>query len=207
MESEALPQIKCCDSRNMYTTLKRLMGASVTGIENWRPIVGYEDSYEVSDLGRVRSLDRLHPFNGAFRSTKGRVLKPLNHPGGYQRVALWKDGIYRSAFIHALVLVAFVGPRPPRAEAAHNDGSKTNNSLANLRWASPSENQGDREWHGTGRTGKPHTCARLDADIVRRVRQHYLLTGLSISELARHFGLPRTTVADVVRNRTWRQAR
>lgn len=172
--------------------------------ESWRPVVGYEGIYEVSDQGRVRSVDRVSRFKRTVRKVPGVVLKPLNHPNGYRRVALWKDGIYRSAFIHTLVLEAFAGPRPKDAEAAHNDGSKDNNTISNLRWASRSENQRDRELHGTGRIGKPKPTTGLNAELVRRLRLHAQLTGLSVSALAQHFGLPRTTVADALNRRTWR---
>lgn len=181
-------------------------GVIVTGAERWEAVVGYEGSYEVSDQGNVRSIDRTHYFRGVKRYARGVPLKPLSHPSGYRRVTLWKNGVYQSAFIHTLVLEAFVGPRPSGHEAAHGNGVKKDNRLENLRWATPSENQADRETHGTGRWGKPHVIGHLDAETVRRLRQHYLLAPVSITELAAHFGLPRTTVADVVKRRTWRWA-
>lgn len=175
--------------------------------EIWRPALGFDGVYEVSDQGRVRSVDRVTVFSGRWgtvrRKQRGTILKPLNHPGGYKRVCFWLDGTYRSAFIHTLVLEAFVGPRPTGMEAAHNDGSKDNNVLSNLRWATPSENQADRERHGTGRVGKgSYIRKRVSCDLVLHLRKEFAAGSLSVGELARAFGIPRTTVADIVNGRT-----
>jgi hypothetical protein len=62
--------------------------------------------------------------------------------------------------VHHLVLEAFVGPRPAGHEAAHGDGDKTNNALANLRWATPKENAADRYRHGTVLFGTRHPLGR-----------------------------------------------
>ena len=163
--------------------------------ETWRPAVGFEGFYEVSDKGRVRSLHAV---------SRGLILSQLSHTGGYKRVMLWVMGSAKQVFIHTLVLEAFVGPRPSGAQVAHADGSKDNNELDNLRWATPSENQADREKHGTGRVGKgSYQKNRFDAGQVRKMRASYE-EGHSITAVAEQFGFPRTSVADVVNRRTWK---
>lgn len=107
--------------------------------EQWRPVVGYEGIYEVSDHGRVRSLDR---FNHIGRRYRGRVLRPSTDRGGYQRVVLSQNGNCKTAKIHSLVLEAFVGPRPDGLHVCHGDSNPANNHLSNLRYATQSENQG-----------------------------------------------------------------
>lgn len=116
--------------------------------EIWKPVVGYEGSYEVSDLGRVRSLDRVVVTRRGPRRYRGRLLK-LTYPGaGYPAVQLLKVGVARTGLVHHLVLAAFVGPRPPGMEACHYDDDKTNGQLSNLRYASRSENTLDRVRNG-----------------------------------------------------------
>lgn len=173
--------------------------------ENWKPIPTWEGSYEASDLGRVRSLDRVTTFRGGAvrRASRGRVLSPLNHTGGYLRVCLWRDGVMYQRFIHDLVLCAFAGPRPPGAQGAHGDGSRDNNAASNLRWASPRENQADREAHGTSSRGRPRPVNSLNARLVAALRAEHE-SGSNITQLAKQFGLPRTTAADVVNRRTWK---
>lgn len=117
--------------------------------ERWLPVPGYEGSYEVSDMGRVRSLDRswqqvsrhgtLHTH-----SMRGRMLRPGPMPGGHLSVALGKGN---SHCVHELVLLAFLGPPPPKTEARHLDGDETNNRFVNLVWDTRGNNNRDKKWH------------------------------------------------------------
>ncbi len=168
-------------------------------------MVGYEGTYEVSDLGRVRSLDREVMWRSRWgtdtvRRNKGTLLKTLRHPGGYARVTLWSEGDYENKYIHELVLSAFVGKRPLGAQACHGNGDKKDNRLVNLRWDTPSANQGDREDHGTGRRGRPHPSTQLCPSEIRLIKS--LHRGASITKVAQLVGRPRTTVADVINGRT-----
>lgn len=107
----------------------------------WRSIQGYEESYEVSDDGQVRSLDRvIHCSDGTTRNRKGKVLKPHQDPSGYLSVNLACCGKQVTRFIHVLVAEAFI-PKPDyRVEVNHLDGDKTNNAVHNLEWMTHKEN-------------------------------------------------------------------
>lgn len=123
--------------------------------ELWRPIVGWP-GYEISSLGRVRSLARLDTAGQRIRE---RILQPRLHSGGYLRVQLC-SGKSKDFFIHRLVLETFVGPCPPGKEGCHNDGNRKNNTIANLRWDTRLENIRDKRKHGTQPMGKNHYMAR-----------------------------------------------
>lgn len=114
--------------------------------ETWKPVPGYEGKYEVSDLGRVRSLDRRDAIG---RPIRGRVLKAGVSSRGYEHVSLSDGRRALTRAVHTMVLEAFRGPRPPGAEACHGEGGARDNRLANLRWDSHSENMIDRSRHGT----------------------------------------------------------
>jgi len=123
--------------------------------EIWLPVVGFEDYYEVSNRGRVRSLDRivnrperLSGGGGPFR-VRGRILSTHRTPPmNYQAVGLHKGGHGRSYRVHNLVLETFIGSRPDGAVACHNDGDIDNNTPSNLRWDSQKENIRDILRHG-----------------------------------------------------------
>jgi hypothetical protein len=100
------------------------------------------------------------------------------------------------------VLSAFAGPRPFGAQACHNNGCKTDNRFSNLRWDSASANQADRETHGTGRRGKSHTAIQLTRAEVKLIRA--LAGQFNYSAIGRLIGRPRTTVADIINRRPWR---
>lgn len=126
--------------------------------EVWRTIPGYEGLYEVSDQGRVRSLDRVVAQRGRkSRMFPGVVLKHnlvgtrYREPGqGYHAVTLaYASDDHRRAYVHRLVMAAFIGPCPPGMEACHEDGDPRNNALYNLRYDTPSANNMDKWRHGT----------------------------------------------------------
>jgi hypothetical protein len=99
-------------------------------VEGWKPIVGYESRYTISNWGRVRSFSKYgRPY------IKGRKLK-----GGHHRVALYGSDGVKDFLVHRLVLEAFVGPCPEGMEGLHWDDDKDNNRLSNLRWGTRTEN-------------------------------------------------------------------
>lgn len=123
-------------------------------MERWLPVPNYEGIYEVSSLGRIRSLDRIDSLG---RALYGRVLKQRADRDGYLQIHA--GGSPRRVLrVHRLVLLAFVGPPPADAtEALHGDGNPSNNRLTNLRWGTSSENKIDSVLHGThNNTAKTH---------------------------------------------------
>lgn len=120
--------------------------------ERWLPVVGWEGLYEVSDQGRVRSLDRW-VLN---KTRRGRVLTPHLHPYGY--VDLCRDATRMKTTVHSLVASAFLGPRPAGMEARHLDGNHLNNRVENLKWGTHSENMLDTVAHGTNVNANKTHC-------------------------------------------------
>jgi hypothetical protein len=126
-------------------------------MERWKPVVGYEGIYEVSDFGNVRSLDRVMTYpGGRTYRWKGKVLSP-GKTGDRLTVALG-NGTAKSHYVHELVLTAFVGPCPPDEEGCHNNGNGTYNALTNLRWDTRSENTFDCVRHGTHHAKNREAC-------------------------------------------------
>ena len=127
--------------------------------EVWLPVRGYEGLYEVSDLGRVRSVDRTIEHRGR-RGTlrtlclKGRVLRGSLSglkPYCYKAVALSKEGRVRTWRIHTLVAQAFVPGELAGREVNHKDCDKLNNAAENLEWVTHKDNQ--RHAADSGRMG------------------------------------------------------
>ena len=98
-------------------------------MEHWKPIAGY-DGYEVSSLGRVRSM----------KHKKVKILKPGNAGYGYLAVNLCKNGKVKYMKVHRLVAEAFI-PNPQNLETVnHIDEDKTNNNVNNLEWMTQADN-------------------------------------------------------------------
>lgn len=127
--------------------------------ERWRAVVGYEGHYEVSDWGRVRSLDRTLPVSR-------RGFTSRFYPGRTRRLGLSSSGRMHVALygkqwqVHHLVLSAFVGPRPSGTECCHNNGNPVDNRLVNLRWDTHRSNCMDMQVHGTAHQRNKSRCPR-----------------------------------------------
>ena len=120
-----------------------------TQLENWQPIPGHPH-YQVSDKGRVKSLDRIVTGkNGTPRKVTGKVLTPYPDSNGRLRVKLSAHGEHRQYMIHQLVALVFHGERPAGKVVCHNDGNHNNNQADNLRYDTMSENMLDSVRHGT----------------------------------------------------------
>lgn len=127
--------------------------------ETWRAVVGLEGKYEVSNLGRVRSLNRkIGDGRRGTRLKRGKMLsQSANVKSGYLYVGLGQNG---KRLVHRLVLESFVGPCPDGMECCHNDGDRTNNRVDNLRWDTRYGNCQDIRAAGTHwQTRKTH-CPR-----------------------------------------------
>ena len=125
--------------------------------ETWKPIPGWEDLYEVSDHGKVRSLDRITSHG---RRVKGKNLRLHRNPFGHVEVSLYRAGRRKLARVHRLMLEAFVGPCPEGMKARHLDDVPYNNILSNLKWGTSSENQYDSVRNGTHSNAAKTHCPR-----------------------------------------------
>lgn len=106
-------------------------------MEVWKDIPGYEGKYQVSNLGRVKSLPRAEKFCKRENSV---ILKTFVCGSGYQEVILNRERIRTPKLVHRLVAEAFVTNDQGKREVNHKDGDKFNNVYTNLEWVTPSEN-------------------------------------------------------------------
>lgn len=126
--------------------------------EIWKPVVGYEGMYEVSDRGRVRSVDREVNAGHGKRMIPGVILKPAVKDTGRLQVGLSRRRFKLRRCVHQLVAEAFLGPKPEGMQVCHNDGNHLNNVVENLRWGTQSENMLDRARHGTDHNRNKTHC-------------------------------------------------
>lgn len=112
--------------------------------EIWKPVVGYEGWYEVSNHGRVRSVDRWIDFSdGRQLFYHGQVLKLRKHNLGYATILLKQNQKEKRFYVHRLVGKTFVDPTW-KGEFDHKDRNKDNNLVSNVRVATGSQNTANR---------------------------------------------------------------
>ena len=175
------------------------------GAEEWLPIPGYEGYYEVSNLGNMKSLDRVvRKKSGGTHTLIERMLKPYPDKLGYSRVHLCKNGKLTSYQVHRLVAQAFLGPAPDdKNHVCHNDGEPTNNHLENLRWDSAAGNARDRIKHGTDNKGSKNGWAKIGEQQVLEIQNLLLNTQLTQVEIAAKVSVESSTITDINRGRSW----
>lgn len=123
----------------------------------WRPVVGFEGAYLVSNYGEVMSVPRTASDG---KSIRGRVLRQRTDSRGYKHVGLSANGVASTFKVHAIVLEAFVGMRPVGMHARHLDGDPANNAVDNLAWGTASENAADTVRHGRHPNARKQQCPR-----------------------------------------------
>jgi len=157
-------------------------------MEIWKSVVGYEDRYDISNLGRVKSLPR--------KGASGRILKPSKMDNDYLYVGLRKNGIKKSCRVHRLVLIAFRGSSPEGTEASHLDGDSINNHLSNLIWESHSNNlkRAKKGWNN-------HAAKLTEIDIPT-IRSR-IASGETQREVAKSFRVSQGAISCIIRRKTW----
>ena len=126
--------------------------------EQWRNIKGFEGSYQISNLGRIRSLDRVcgQMPRGYDRHITGNFMTPTDNGRGYLIVHLKKNGSRKSRYIHRLVAEAFIENPKGFPVVNHIDFNKKNNTVENLEWCTQKMNV----QHSSVNMRKPHNCKK-----------------------------------------------
>ena len=170
--------------------------------EIWRPVVGLEDLYEVSSHGRVRRL----LVTARWAANGPRLLTPFKVQG-YPTVNLCDlDGRRRRFAVHILVAQAFLGPRPEGYDVSHEDGSRDNNYIGNLKYRTRQGNMLMMHVHGNAPTGENSVLAKLtDAQVVE-IRRRFIPRDPDhgYAALGREFGVSWATVRLAYERKSWR---
>ena len=171
--------------------------------EVWKSIKGYEGFYEVSNLGRIKSLTRKSTDDKTYR---GKVLKPSVDSYGYLLVGLYHgNAIQSKQKIHRLVAKAFLTNPEQKPQVNHKDGVKSNNLLSNLEWVTALENS-----HHSFSSGLKKACigenshfsklTENEAKEIKKILSSKTLTYLQISKL---FNVSKSTIAHISKGRNW----
>lgn len=171
-------------------------------MEVWKPVPDCQN-YEASNLGRIRSIDRIQPVGFRLHRYKGKILaQVVGNPHGHLKVMMRRDGQHCLRWVHHVVAEVFIGTRPHGLLVLHNDGDPANNRSDNLRYGTQVENMADMVKHGNVRLGSRHPCAVLNSEQVLEIRR-LAASGVRQKDLGAMFGVARPTIASIVQRRSW----
>lgn len=170
--------------------------------EEWRDVAGFEGHYQISNLGRVRSLPRRKKTKiGTLAATRGRILKQ-GHRNGQRAVYLTRRGKKTSINIHKLVAAAFIGPSPPGMGVLHRNDDHDDNGVGNLYFGTQTQNMKDRDLNGGTVRGEQVGRAKLTAEQVLHIVE--LRPSMTLHALAKRFGVSHTAVEAILGGASWR---
>lgn len=172
--------------------------------EIWKPVVGYDGFYEVSNLGQIRSLDRVDKKK---RFWKGRILKQYPRKG-YLHVNLSVNGERNSVAVHRVVAEAFLLNPKNKPQVNHIDENKANNVVSNLEFCTACENVN----HGTrskrsadSQRGEKSHSHRITSEQVNEIRENYVRGSKQFGQkaFADKFGISISAVSLIILGKTW----
>lgn len=170
--------------------------------EIWKDIEGYEGLYQVSNLGRVKSLDRL---GATGYKLKGKMRKLWYIKQGYQRVGLNKDSHKINYLVHRLVAQAFIPNKENKPFINHKNGIKDDNGVDNLEWCTDEENQSHAIKHGLNNNiGELSGRAKLTKQQVIQIRKKYKTGKYLQKDLGAEYDVATNTICQIITRKYWK---
>lgn len=167
--------------------------------EIWKPIKRYEGLYEVSNYGRVRSLDAFLPFGKYVRKRCGRIMRIQNSSNGYKQVHLSKDGESKIYRVHRLVAEAFIDNPNGYPEVNHKDENRANNQADNLEWCT---HQYNNSYGNKPARGSKNGMAKLTKTQIVDIRKRRS-AGEKLKTIADSYGISVTHTCQITKGKRW----
>ena len=174
--------------------------------ETWKDIQGYEGFYQVSSLGRVKSLARRVPNNGSYQDRPEKILSQSTHyKNGYKSVVFTVNRKQKRLLVHRLVLMTF-NPIEENLEVNHIDGNKDNNCLFNLEWSTRKQNVNHAFDSDLMCVGESHHNTFLKEKEVAHIK--FLINkGCSNRDIALKYKVKTSLIYSIKRGRTWKKVK
>lgn len=176
----------------------------MNNLEFWKDIKGYEGHYQVSNLGKVKSLARIvESRKGVFLNKKEKFLSDWNCGKGYRKVKLSKDAIEKSIRVHRLVAETFLSNPKAKLEVNHINGIKDDNRVENLEWCTSSENT----LHALNfklklsQKGSQHGMSKLNEKQVLEIRA--IGRSKTLKEISKIYNVDMSLISSILLNKIW----
>lgn len=174
--------------------------------EIWKDIEGFEGIYQISNLGQVKSLEKIDrcPNGGLF--TRPEIIMKQSDSDGYKRVQLYKDGKSKQKLIHRLVCEHFVENPENKSEVHHIDFDKSNNYYLNLRWSTSKENV-----NYTVEAGRKHNLsnnhhnAKITLNEAIKIKE-MIKDGIRVVDIHKQLSISINIIQNIKSKNSWKNA-
>lgn len=188
--------------------------------EVWKDVVGYEGIYQVSNFGKIRSVDRHVTYYNTFANKecvkflRGKVLKLQVSKHGYYTICattLDRDTVRKTISVHRIVAEAFLKNPENKPTVNHKNGNKLDNSVLNLEWATVSENVQHAYDSGLAhsvislftRRGEDHHKVKLNNSDISRIKE-LRAEGLKLKEISSMYSVSFSLISQICRGEIWK---
>lgn len=178
--------------------------------EIWKDILGYEDYYQVSNLGNIKSKDRNIVRNDFTYLRKGKIFRKSIDSLGYEVVGLTINSKTINYKVHRLVAINFIPNLDNKLYINHIDGIKNNNWINNLEWCTSSENSlhaykmGLRKAPIYDKSKENSNSAKLTEIKVSEIRNKYIPYKYSTKQLVEEYNVSESCISHIIKNRSWK---
>lgn len=175
-------------------------------MEIWKTINEYEHAYQISNRGRVRSLNKTVRTRGnSTRVITGKILSPGKSDNGYLIVILYDAPRKKKiCLIHQLVARAFIPNPHNKPEVNHKNGKKHDNHKSNLEWCTKKENHQHAARIGIKKNGAQVRTSKLTEGLVLEIRKLCKSRTVTDSTIAVKYGVDKSLIGIIKRNQVWK---
>lgn len=172
--------------------------------ETWKDIKEYEGVYQISNLGNVKSLDRILKNRWGSYTRRGGIMT-INKCNRYSAINLFVNWKFKHCKIHRLVATAFIPNPENKPEVNHINCNRYDNRVENLEWCTASENMQHAKRMGLRPDfkGDKNPAAKLSYKKVEEIKRKYLSDTISMSKLADEYGVSKSTIFNAINNNFW----
>jgi hypothetical protein len=172
--------------------------------EEWKDIMGYENLYQISNFGRIKSLERIKQIGKYFFHFNEIIMKLQTDSHGYKTVWLHKNGKGKNWKVHILVAKHYIPNPENKPYVNHIESNVTDNRSWMLSWVTPKENSEDAVARNRMTKGEKCHSSKLTEEQILEISKKYIPRKYSLQKLANEYGCTKQNIRKIITDKSWK---